>query len=236
MYLWKKKQSKNNVNHANISVNELTLSMYETPGKLTNETIAEETSEGRIYEAPIANDKSQNLEATPETPIHETIAKETYEGRIYEATIANVQSQNLEVTPETPIHETPTANDNFKNRYSEFLLYCLTEFNQYACLAILVSTDKNNAKTGQLSKYLGQAVESGLTIGLACSGVPKGAAIGKGIGKLSGEIVGGLIKEYEKSKKHKKGKLAEHMLKSFEPDDPKWISFLLDCFSDIFVW
>ena len=137
-------------------------------------------------------------------------------------------------TPENPIYETPTANDNFKNRYSEFLLYCVAEFNQYACLAILVSTDKDNAKTGQLSKYLGKAVESGLAHGLALCGVPK--PIGKTTGKVSGQIVGGLIKEYEKSKIHKEGKLAEFMLKSFEPEDPKWISFLLDCFSDIFVW
>ena len=204
----RKKQSRKNSIKSNKIVNQSTVSMYE-------EIDLDEINEGTLLS---------------------TITEETSEGGIYDAPMVNVKNGNLEETPENPIYDLPTANDNFKNRYSEFLLYCIAEFNQYACLAILVSTDKDNAKTGQLSKYLSQAVESGLTAGIALSGVPIGATIGKGTGKVSGEIVGGLIKEYEKSREHKKGKLAEHMLKSFIPDDPKWISFLLDCFSDIFVW
>ena len=76
-------------------------------------------------------------------------------------------------------------------------------------------------------------MDSGVTIGLAATVV--GSPIAKGAGKVTGELLEVLLKEHEKSKQHKKGKLAENLLKSFEPDDSKWIWFLLDCFSTIFI-
>jgi hypothetical protein len=127
----------------------------------------------------------------------------------------------------------PTGNDTHYNRYYQFLLYTVTEFNQNACIVILISTDKSNVKTSKYIKYLKKTVDSGVTIGFSATVV--GSPIAKSAGKISGELVEGLLKEYEKSKQHKKGKLAEHLLKSFEPDDSKWIWFLLDCFSTIFI-
>ena len=112
----------------------------------------------------------------------------------------------------------PTAEDTVRNRYIEFLVYCVIEFNQKAYLTILVSSDKENAQTSKFSDYLNKGVVGGLTI-----------PFGNGIGKVSGETIGGLVKQYEISKEHKKSKLAEHLLNGFEPDDPKWIS--LKCFS-----
>ena len=47
----------------------------------------------------------------------------------------------------------PTAIDTMKNRYSEFLLYCVTEFNQNACLVILVSSDKENAEISKILEF-----------------------------------------------------------------------------------
>ena len=128
----------------------------------------------------------------------------------------------------------PTANDTILHRFSEFLLYCVAEFNQKACLVILVSTDKSNAKTSKFSKYLNKAVDTGVTAGIAQTVVGAGAA--KGAGKMTGELVEGLIKKYEENKQHKKSKLTEHLLKTFQPDDPEWILFLLDGFSTIFIW
>ena len=86
---------------------------------------------------------------------------------------------------------------------------------------------------GKFSKYLNKVVDSSMTVGITSTGV--GVPIAKGAGKITGELVEGLINEYEKSKQHKEGKLAEHLLTTFEPDDPKWISFLLDNFSTIFL-
>ena len=134
----------------------------------------------------------------------------------------------------TSINSSPTADDTVLNRYSVFLLYCVAEFNQRACLVLLVSTDKSHAKMGKFSKYLNKVVDSSTTAGIAATGV--GIPIAKGAGKITGELVEGLINEYEKSKQHKEGKLAEHLLKTFEPDDPEWILFLLDSFSTIFLW
>ena len=62
--------------------------------------------------------------------------------------------------------ESPTAHDTIANRYFEFLVCCIVEFNQQACLAILVSTDKSNAKTSKLSKYLNKAVDVGAFRGI----------------------------------------------------------------------
>ena len=130
--------------------------------------------------------------------------------------------------------ESPTADDTIANRLTEFLICCVVEFNQQACLAILVSTDKSNAKTSKFSKYLNKVIDVGVTGGVAA--IPGAAPIAKGTGKITGELVEHLIKEYEKSKQHKEGKLIEHLLKNFQPEDPEWIQFLLDSFSTIFIW
>ena len=130
--------------------------------------------------------------------------------------------------------ESPTAHDTIANRYFEFLVCCIVEFNQQACLAILVSTDKSNAKTSKFSKYLNKVVDVGVTGGIAA--IPGAAPIARGTGKITGELVECLIKEYEKSKQHKEGKIIEHLLTTFQPEDPEWIQFLLDNFSTIFIW
>ena len=58
---------------------------------------------------------------------------------------------------------TPTIEDTIRNRFIEFLIYVLTEFNQYAYQLILVSADKKNAKTKEFTKYLCKAVDAGVT-------------------------------------------------------------------------
>ena len=98
----------------------------------------------------------------------------------------------------------------------------------------MVSTDKSNAKKSKLSKYLNKAVDVGVTGGI--SAIPGAAPVAKGAGKITGELVEKLISEHEKSKQHKEGKLIEHLLKTFQPEDREWIMFLLDSFSTIFIW
>ena len=98
----------------------------------------------------------------------------------------------------------------------------------------MVSTDKSNAKRSKFSKYLNKAVDIGVTGGIAA--IPVAAPIAKGAGKITGELVEKLISEHEKSKQHKDGKLIEHLLKTFQPEDREWIMFLLDSFSTIFIW
>ena len=133
------------------------------------------------------------------------------------------------------IEESPTADDTVANCYTEFLVCTVVEFNQLACLAILVSTDKSNAKKSKLAEYLNKVVDVGVTSGVsAIPGAPPPVA--KGAGKITGELVQQLIQEYNNSKQHKEGKRIEHLLKSFEPEDRKWILFLLDNFSTIFIW
>ena len=127
----------------------------------------------------------------------------------------------------------PTADDTVYNRYFQFLLYTVTEFIQQACLSILVSTDKSNAKTSKLSKHLNKAVDIGLAGGI--SAIPGARPFARGAGKVAGELIEGIVKEYKQSEQHKKAKLAEHLLTTFQPDDPKWIHFLLDGFSTIFI-
>ena len=132
------------------------------------------------------------------------------------------------------VKESPTADDTLANYYKEFLVCTVVEFIQQACLALLVSTDKSNAKRSKFSKYLNKAVDIGVTGGIAA--IPVAAPIAKGAGKITGELVEKLISEHEKSKQHKDGKLIEHLLKTFQPEDREWIMFLLDSFSTIFIW
>ena len=161
-------------------------------------------------------------------PIYEEIQYRN-ENNLYEEIKTEEDDQKIVVLKQM----SPTGSDTPYNRYYQFLLYTVTEFNQNACIVILISTDKSNVKTSKYIKYLKKTVDSGVTIGFSATVV--GSPIAKSAGKISGELVEGLLKEYEKSKQHKKGKLAEHLLKSFEPDDSKWIWFLLDCFSTIFI-
>ena len=84
-----------------------------------------------------------------------------------------------------------------------------------------------------MSKYLNKAVDVGVSGGITA--IPGAAPFAKGAGKVAGELVENIVKEYKQSEQHKKGKLAEHLLKTFQPDDPEWIWFLLDCFSTIFI-
>ena len=132
------------------------------------------------------------------------------------------------------VKESPTADDTLANYYKEFLVCTVVEFIQKACLALLVSTDKSNAKRSKLSKYLNKAVDIGVTGGI--SAIPGAAPVAKGAGKITGELVEKLISEHEKSKQHKEGKLIEHLLKTFQPEDREWIMFLLDSFTTIFIW
>ena len=63
-----------------------------------------------------------------------------------------------------------------------------------------------------------------------------GAGVGKSMGKITSDSVGKLIDHYGKSKQHNKSKITEHLLQGFQHDDTKWIMFLLDAFSEIFIW
>ena len=56
---------------------------------------------------------------------------------------------------------------------------------QTACLTILVSCDKKNAKTSASTKYLKKAIDSGITLGTAGAG----AAVGKVAGKITGKVI-----------------------------------------------
>ena len=163
-----------------------------------------------------------------DNPIYEEIQCR-HESNLYEEIKTEKDDQKIIILKEM----SPTGNDTPYNRYYQFLLYTVTEFNQNACIVILISTDKSNVETSKYIKYLNKTVDGGVTIGLSATVVL--SPIAKSAGKITGELVEGLLQEYEKSKQHKKGKLAEHLLKSFEPDDSKWIWFLLDCFSTIFI-
>ena len=86
------------------------------------------------------------------------------------------------------------------NCYYEFLVCTVVEFNQLACLAILVSTDKSNAKKSKFAKYLNKVVDVGVVGGV--SAIPGAAPIARGAGKITGELVQKLIQEHNNSKQH----------------------------------
>ena len=175
-----------------------------------------------------SNQAIKNLAIGPQSVANEDMSNDV-EKNIYEKIQTPKDHQEIDIK----IEMSPTADDTVYNRYFQFLLYAVTEFIQQACLAILVSTNKSNAKTSKFSKYLNKAVDVGVTGGI--SAIPVAAPIAKGAGKVAGELVEGIVKEYKQSEQHKKGKLAEHLLTTFQPDDPKWICFLLDGFSTIFI-
>ena len=161
-------------------------------------------------------------------PIYEEIQYRN-ENNLYEEIKTEKDDQKIVVLKQM----SPTGSDTPYNRYYQFLLYTVTEFNQNACIVILISTDKSNVETSKYIKYLNKTVDGGVTAGVSATVVLSPFA--KSAGKITGELVEGLLKEYKKSKQHKKSKLPEHLLNSFEPDDSKWIWFLLDCFSTIFI-
>ena len=59
---------------------------------------------------------------------------------------------------------------------------------QTACLTILVSCDKKNAKTSASTKYLKKAIDSGITLSTAIAAPGSGAAVGKVAGKITGKF------------------------------------------------
>ena len=59
--------------------------------------------------------------------------------------------------------------DNERNRFSEYLIYCVTEFYQRANNAISVSSDKNKAKTSGFAKYVNKFVDVGVTTAVTAS-------------------------------------------------------------------
>ena len=63
-----------------------------------------------------------------------------------------------------------------------------------------------------------------------------GAGLGRSVGKVTGAAVGGIVNQVEKTKKHKGSKLVVKLLDGFDPEDEKWISCLLEGFSEIFIW
>ena len=130
----------------------------------------------------------------------------------------------------------PFLEGNLRNHFREYLLFGGTEFNHRACLELLVSLDKNNAKTGKLSDYLSKSISSGVIAASAIAGGPGGVAIGKGVGKFSGEVIGELVSAIEKNKLHSASKRIEKTLQAFDPEDPDWIRFMLDCLSEIYIW
>ena len=126
----------------------------------------------------------------------------------------------------------PTAEDTIKNRLRVYLLHGATKFNHTAAAYILISLDKDNAKTSKSAKYLGKVVEGSVS-GAAYLG---GAGhMSKAIGSFSSEIVSEIASTVDKNKQHKVSKKIEKFLEGFDPEDEDWIRFLLTCLSDIFI-
>ena len=118
----------------------------------------------------------------------------------------------------------PTAHDTPTNRLKEFLMYGTAQFMQRAATEILISADKNNAKTEKCTKYLAKIVDLGAT------GIGHAAGLGplsKGVGKAAGTMSEELMNEIVKTKAHKKSKRVEKFLESFEPESESWITFVL---------
>ena len=126
----------------------------------------------------------------------------------------------------------PTALDNIKNRLREFVDYAAAHFILRAATEVLISMDKNNAQSGKCAKYLGKIADATITAGGFIGGV---GPMAKGIGTASGEIVKEIVSEVEKNKKHKSAKLIEHHFTGFDPESEKWIQFVLEVFTNIFV-
>ena len=127
----------------------------------------------------------------------------------------------------------PTAEDNMKNRLREFLLHGLIQFNQTASTNILISMDKDNAKTSKCANYIGKIVNASVTGGAFLAGAA--GPLAKGVGMVSGEIVDQLITEYDKSMQHKTSKKIETFLEGFDPEEEKWIVFILQCLTEVFL-
>ena len=126
----------------------------------------------------------------------------------------------------------PTALDNTKNRFREFVGFATAHFNIRTATEILISMDKNNAQSGKCAKYLGKIADATITAGGFIGGL---GPMAKGIGTASGEIVKEIVSEVEKNKKHKSAKLIEHHFTGFDPESEKWIQFVLEVFTNIFV-
>ena len=63
----------------------------------------------------------------------------------------------------------PYQEDNERNRFSEYLIYCVTEFFQRANDAISAASDKSKAKTSGFAKYVNKFVDVGVTTAFTAS-------------------------------------------------------------------
>ena len=111
-------------------------------------------------------------------PIYEEIQYRN-ENNLYEEIKTEKDDQKIVILKEM----SPTGNDTPYNRYYQFLLYTVTEFNQNACIVILISTDKSNVETSKYIKYLNKTVDGGVTVGLSAAGVL--SPIAKSAGKIT---------------------------------------------------
>ena len=90
------------------------------------------------------------------------------------------QSEEMEQTNDMDFLS-PTSEDTIRNRLREFVLYGALEFNQSVATQILISMDRNNAKSCKGAEYIGKVVGASVT----------GAGIFEGtipIGKISGKV------------------------------------------------
>ena len=126
----------------------------------------------------------------------------------------------------------PTAEDTIKNRLRVYLLHGATKFNHTAATYILISLDKDNAKTSKSAKYLGKVVEGSVSGAAFLGGA---GPMSKAIGSFSSEIVSEIVSTVDKNKQHKVSKKIEKFLEGFDPENEDWIRFLLTCLSDIFI-
>ena len=125
-----------------------------------------------------------------------------------------------------------TASDSPQNRFKEFMMYGTAQFMQRASTEILISLDKNNAKSKKCSKYLAKCIDIGVTGLSALGGL---GPMSKGIGGASGKVTEEFINEIVKNKAHKKSKRIEKFLEGFDPESELWIKFVLNCFADLFI-
>ena len=76
----------------------------------------------------------------------------------------------------------PTAEDTIKNRLRQYLLHGATKFNHTAATYILMSLDKDNAKTSKSAKYMGKVVEGSVSGAAFLGGAgPEESYLGKSL-------------------------------------------------------
>ena len=125
-----------------------------------------------------------------------------------------------------------TIEDTIYNRFYEFVFYGTIQFNHRAATEILISMDKNNAKSCKSAKYIGQFVEASVSGGSFLAGAGPASKV---IGNFSGLIVKEIVDTLDKNVQHKTSKKIEKFLEGFDPEDEQWIQFILNCFCEIFI-